>query len=305
MDRASPTVLAAPMVHFGTSLPAVQQIPARSRPWEREVGGAEMLAAAQAAEQAGFAHLSCSDHVCVPVSRAAAMGAVWFDAGSTLAFVAGVTRRVKLLPHVLVLPYRHPLLVAKQYGTLDYLSGGRLVLGVGSGHLKPEFKVLGADFEARGKVTDDYLRAIVAAWEGEVARFEGERVAFRDVVVAPRVAQRPRPPIWVGGNSPAAVRRAAGLADGWIPWELDPEALTAGVAHAREVRARAGRSSPFAVVAPLAAPVDATAGAVLDAVERWRRAGATAFHVGVGAGSFAEFLDRLAWFGADVIARAG
>jgi probable F420-dependent oxidoreductase len=293
------------MAHFGTSLPAVQQIPSRSRPWERQVGGAEMLAAARAAEAAGFAHLSCSDHVCVPVSRADAMGAVWFDAGSTLAFVAGVTSRIRLLPHVLVLPYRHPLVVAKQYGTLDLLSGGRLILGIGSGHLKPEFKVLGADFEARGRVTDEYLAAIVAAWESDVARFAGERVAFADVLVAPRVAQRPHPPVWVGGNSRAAVGRAARHGDGWIPWELEPADLAAGAAYAREVRARAGRTGSFEVVAPLAVGADATAGDTLTAVDRWRAAGATAFHVGLRAESLAGFLDRIAWFGAEVIARAG
>src|SRR5689334_4346633 len=162
------------MVRFGTSLPAVQQIPARSRPWERDVGGPEMLEAARAAERAGFAWVSCSDHVAVPASRAGAMGATWYDAGSTLAFVAGATTRIGLLSHVVVLPYRHPLLVAKQWGTLHHLSGGRVILGVGSGHLKPEFAVLRADFERRGLVTDEYLRAIVAAWSDEVARFDGE-----------------------------------------------------------------------------------------------------------------------------------
>jgi probable F420-dependent oxidoreductase len=293
------------MTHFGTSLPGVQQIPSRTRPWERAVGGPEMVAAARAAEEAGFAHVSCSDHVCVPAAYAGAMGAVWFDAGSTLAFVAGVTSRVRLLPHVVVLPYRHPLVVAKQYGTLDRLSGGRVVLGVGAGHLKPEFRVLGVDFDGRGRLTDEYLRAIVAAWEEEVARFTGERVAFADVLVAPRVVQRPRPPIWVGGSSRAAVRRAARLADGWIPWDVGPGELAAGVGYAGEVRARARRTGRFEVVAPLAAPPEATADALLGAVDRWRAAGATAFHVGIGAGCFAEFLDRLAWFGAEVIARAG
>src|SRR5262252_1545271 len=94
---------------FGTGLPAIQQIPARVRPWEKHVDGAKILAAARAAEAAGFAWVSCSDHPCIPVSRAQAMGPTWFDAGSTLAFVAGVTRRIRLLPHVLVLPYRHPM----------------------------------------------------------------------------------------------------------------------------------------------------------------------------------------------------
>jgi len=188
---------------------AVQQIPSRVRPWEKEVDGAKTLEAARAAEAAGFAWLTCSDHPAVPVSRAQAMGPTWFDAGSTLAFVAGVTTRIRLLPHVLVLPYRHPLVVAKQYGTLDFLSGGRVIVGVGSGHVKAEFKTLGADYEHRGKITDEYLRALAAAWEHDVAEFEGEFVSVRDMMIWPRPVQKPRPPIWVGGNSNAAVKRAA------------------------------------------------------------------------------------------------
>ena len=289
------------MVKFGTSLPAVQQIPSRTRPWEREIDGPQILEAARTAERAGFAWVSCSDHVAVPASRAAAMGATWYDAGSTLAFVAGGTSRIRLLSHVLVLPYRHPLVVAKQYGTLDHLSGGRVILGVGSGHLKPEFKVLGADFARRGLVSDEYIQAIVAAWTQEVTRFDGQTVSFRDVIVSPRVAQRPRPPIWVGGNSPAAVRRAARHGDGWVPWELTLEQCAAAVAHAQRTRADAGRAEAFEVIAPLGAAPEAGADEVVSAAASWRTAGATAFHVGIGAGSFGEFLSRIEWFGAHVI----
>ncbi|HJQ84347.1 MAG TPA: TIGR03619 family F420-dependent LLM class oxidoreductase [Candidatus Binatia bacterium] len=287
------------MLSFGTGLPAVQQIPSRVRPWEKDVGGAETIAAARAAEAAGFAWVSCSDHVAVPISRAAAMGATWYDAGSTLAFVAGATSRIRLLSHVLVLPYRHPLVVAKQYGTLDRLSGGRVILGVGSGHLKAEFASLGADFERRGPVTDESIAAIVAAWTEDTARFEGRTIAFRDVMVSPRVVQRPRPPIWVGGNSRAAIRRAARHADGWVPWEVTPEAFREAGAFARSLR----DGAPFELVAPLAVPAGASSDAVLSAVEGWRAAGATAFQVGVAAESLAEHLDRTAWFGREVIAR--
>src|SRR5262249_48209714 len=142
---------------FGTSLPGIQQIPSRARPWERDVNGDAILAAARAAEAAGFDWVSCSDHPMVPVSRAEAMGPTWYDAGSTLAFVAGATSRIGLLSHVLVLPYRHPLIVAKQYGTLDHLSGGRVILGVGSGHVKAEFAALGADFTRRRRAADQAL----------------------------------------------------------------------------------------------------------------------------------------------------
>jgi probable F420-dependent oxidoreductase len=291
------------MAAFGTSLPGVQQIPARTEAWEQSVGGAEILAAARAAEAAGFAWVSCSDHVAVPSSRADAMGATWYDAGSTLAFVAGATTRIRLLSHVLVLPYRHPLVVAKQYGTLDHLSGGRVILGVGSGHVKGEFAALGADYARRGRVTDEYLAAIAAAWTDDVAQFEGETAGFRDVIVSPRVAQRPRPPIWVGGNSRAAVRRAARHADGWVPWQLTDKECAAAVAFAGRLRAEAGRAGGLEVVAPLAAPLGVGAEALLAAAARWREAGATAFHVGVAARTFPELLDRLAWFGREVIGR--
>ena len=288
---------------FGTALPAVQQIPSRVRPWEHEVDGAKLLDSARAAEAAGFAWVACSDHPAVPVSRAQAMGPTWFDAGSTLAFVAGVTTRIRLMPHVLVLPYRHPLLVAKQYGTLDFLTGGRVIMGVGSGHVKPEFKTLGADYEARGKVTDEYLRALAAAWEHDVAHFDGEFVTVREMMVWPRPVQKPRPPFWVGGNSNAAVKRAARFGDGWIPWDLTPEDFAAKAAYARHLRHDAGRSGAFTLVAPLSVAADAVADPVLRDVTRWREAGATAFHVGLAADSWPQYLDRIAWFGRAVIAR--
>ncbi len=288
---------------FGVSLPGVQQIPSRVRAWERDAGGREMLDAARGAEAAGFHWVSCSDHPLVPVSRAEAMGPTWFDAGSTLAFVAGVTSRIRLLTHVLVLPYRHPLVVAKQYGTLDRLSCGRVILGVGSGHLKPEFRTLGADFERRGRVSDEHLRAIAAAWEEDVAQFAGETITFRDVMVAPRVVQRPRPPFWVGGNSRPALRRAARFGEGWIPWQLGPEEFAGLAEQARRLRDESGRAGPFEMVAPLAAPADATADQVAAEARRWRHAGATAFHVGIGGDTFAHYLDRLAWFGAEVAPR--
>jgi len=290
------------MRRFGLGLPGVQQIPSRSQPWEREVGGAELVEAGRAAERAGFAWVSCSDHVLVPASRADTMGATWYDAGSTLAFVAGATERIALLSHVLVLPYRHPLVVAKQYGTLDHLSGGRLILGVGSGHLKPEFAVLGADYARRGRVTDEYIHAITAAWEQEVAGFDGQTVAFRDVMVAPRVARRPRPPIWVGGNSRAAVRRAARHADGWIPWQLTPDDFAAAAAYARAERTT---TAPFELVAPLAVAPDAASTSVVEQAGRWLAAGATSFHVGLGARSLTEFLERVAWFAREVMPQVG
>src|SRR6185436_5307612 len=102
---------------------------------------------------------------------------------------------IGLLSHVLVLPYRHPLLVAKSFATLDRLSGGRVLLGVGAGHLKPEFRSLGLSYEDRGRRSDETLRALAAALEQECSTFEGEFSSWRDMIVAPRSLQQPRPPL--------------------------------------------------------------------------------------------------------------
>jgi len=290
---------------FGLGLPIVQQVPMRAQPWEATAGADELIQIAQAADRLGFAHLSCSDHVIVPRSRAAAMGECWYDAAVTLAFLAGVTERVRLLSHVVVLPYRHPLVVAKTYATLDHLSHGRVILGVGSGHLKPEFKVLGAPFERRGKVTDEYIQAIAAAWDGEVAEFSGMTVQFTDVIVAPRPVQRPRPPIWIGGNAAAVVQRAARYADGWIPWQLGPEEFAASVALARETAQTGGRTTRLEFVAPMSVTVTDTVQDVAQQVRTWRGAGASYFHVGLASRSLAELLARMEWFACEVMPQCG
>jgi alkanesulfonate monooxygenase SsuD/methylene tetrahydromethanopterin reductase-like flavin-dependent oxidoreductase (luciferase family) len=178
-----------------------------------------------------------------------------------------------------------------------------VILGVGSGHLRAEFAVLGADFAVRGRVSDEYLQAIAAAWTEEVAHFGGDTVAYRDLLVSPRPLQRPRPPIWVGGNSRAAVRRAARYADGWVPWEVDRDGLPTVLATARSLRARAGRPAAFEVVAPLTLPAGTGVADAVALALRWREAGATAFHVGLPARSGEEWLDRIAWLGAEIAPR--
>jgi probable F420-dependent oxidoreductase len=293
------------IAHFGLSLPVIQQVPARTAEWERAAGGAEILAIARAAERLGYRYVTCSDHVAVAASYAATMGATWYEPAATLGFVAGATERIELLVHVAVLPYRHPLVTAKTYATLDRLSGGRVLLGVGSGHAKPEFRTLGAPYEARGRFTDEAIAAIRAAWQHEVASYAGELVEFRDVIVSPRPVRPGGPPIWVGGNSKAALRRAATLGDGWIPWQLSVEDFAIAVAAGEKMRAESGRrasfASTFAWVAPIAVAVDAGRDELRSEIDRWAAAGATSFHIGVASRSLAEFLERMEWFASDVV----
>ena len=290
------------MRQFGLSLPVVQQVPMRTQPWEAAAGPATLERVARAADRLGFAWITCSDHVAVPASYAPAMGATWYEPGTTLAFLAAVTERVRLLSHVLVLPYRHPLTVAKTYATLDRLSGGRVILGAGSGHLKPEFKSLGVDYDHRGPITDEYVRALCVALETEVSSFEGATLRWRDMIVSPRPCQQPRPPVWIGGNGAAAARRAAAL-EGWIPWQLTPELFRERAAAIRALRAAAGLSDALALVAPLSVPRSGAAAQVLDEVHVWLAAGATAFNAGLASESETDLVERMEWFAGEVIAR--
>ena len=283
-------------MRFGVSLPVIQQIPGRVQPWEVTAGGHELVAVAQAADRLGFSHVSACDHVAIPQSYAASAGTVWYDAAVTLGFLAAATARVRLLSHVVVLPYRHPLVVAKAFATLDHLSEGRVILGVGCGHLKPEFRTLGVSYEERGAITDEYLQAIRIAWENESATFSGRFVQFRDVTVAPRPRQQPRPPIWVGGNSRAAVRRAVHHGDGWIPWMLAPAEFAESVTFARRLQEQIGRRAPLEYVAPLAIGAGDDAAAMAAQVETWRAAGAASFHVGFSHRSLDHLLERMHLF---------
>ena len=163
---------------FGTPLPLVQQMPGTPA-WQTDEDVSALIAVAKKADELGYAWLPCSDHVVVPARAVPSMGATWYEPATTLAFVAGVTQRIGLLTHVLVLPYHSPFDVAKQYATLDRLSGARVILGVGAGHLRGEFGALGAPFEERGAVTDEYIRIIKALWTDEEASFEGAYRSFR------------------------------------------------------------------------------------------------------------------------------
>lgn len=283
-------------MRFGLSMPIVQQLPGRAQPWEAVAGAREMLAVAGAADRLGFSHVSACDHVAIPQSYASSSGVVWYDAAVTLGFIAAVTTRVRLLSHVMVLPYRHPLVIAKAFATLDHLSNGRAILGAGCGHLKPEFRTLGVAYDGRGPITDEYLQAIQVAWENDPASFSGRFVQFRDVTVAPRPCKRP--PIWIGGNSRAAVRRAVRYGDGWIPWMITPTEFSRMVEYAGHVQQQIGRDASIECVAPLTVRVDDRPDGIAARIEEWTVAGATSFHVGFAHTSLDHLLERMAMFAA-------
>lgn len=212
---------------------------------------------ARSAEAAGFDACFVTDHPFPGDKWMAGGGHHALDAFVCLTWAAAATQRIRLHTHILVLPYRNPFLTAKAAATLDALSGGRLILGTAAGYLKSEYRALGADFEHRNEVCDEAIVAIKRAWTEEGVELSGRGFEARGNTMLPRPAQRPHPPIWVGGNSRLAIRRAVELADGWAPFpnakkvasyqrtavleSLDD--LAAGLAYAREHAAAVGRTA--------------------------------------------------------------
>ncbi len=181
------------------------------------VSAAAITELARAAEDGGFDAVYVTEHP-FPDAR-------WLETGGhhaldpfvALSFAAAVTERLRLQTNLVVLAYRNPFLAAKSIASLDVLSGGRTIIGIGAGYLEGEFRALGVDPAQRNELTDEAIRAMTAAWAGEEIRYEGAGFTAAGNVMLPRPAQTPRPPLWIGGNSRRAMRRVAELADGWIP----------------------------------------------------------------------------------------
>ncbi|MGW4978771.1 LLM class F420-dependent oxidoreductase [Streptomyces mirabilis] len=294
-------------------LPIQSQSTLYAEAWEADAGPVELVAIARAADRAGFAYVASCDHVAVPRRLAGAMSTIWYDPVATLAYLAGVTERVRLLSHVAVVGLRHPLVTAKQYATLDHLSGGRLILGVGAGHVAEEFEAVGADFARRGAVLDesiDALRAALGADEFPV--HHGKLYDFEGLGQRPRPAQE-RVPVWVGGSSPAAVRRAALRGDGWLPQGDPRERLPEQIARLYRIREEAGISAPL-VVGAITEPlyvgtpdwhvgrrtVSGSPEAVAESLRAYRAMGVHQIQVRFRARGLSELVDQITAFGADV-----
>ena len=201
-------------------------------------------ATAAQAEDLGYDSVWVSDHVVVPNANVANFGESVYDPLVTLAVAAGATRRVRLGTTVLIVPYRNAVVTAKMVSTLDALSGGRVVLGIGAGWVAAESAMLGVPFSERGAMTDEHLRAMQELWSSPAPRFDGKYTQFADVKFAPQPAQRPHPPIWVGGHSKAALRRTIAFGAAWHPINRSPVELRAGRAELTRLAAAAGRAVP-------------------------------------------------------------
>ena len=187
--------------------------------WEVTASVEDVVTVVRRAEELGYHWVACSEHVAIPAEASTVRGGRYFDPFSTLGYLAAVTSRVQLLTHMAVLPYHHPLELLKRLGTLDVLSGGRVIAGVGVGSLRPEFEVLGHDFEGRGDRADDAIRAIRTSWGTRIPEYHGTHYDFEGFIVEPSGLPR-EVEVWVGGRTRRSLRRALEHGHAWMPFGM-------------------------------------------------------------------------------------
>ena len=274
---------------------------------------------ARALESAGVDACHITDHPAPDSGWLHANGHDALDPFTALAFVAAATSKLKLHTHVVVLPYRNPFITAKAAATLQVLSGGRLILGVGGGYMKSEFEALGVDFHKRGALTDEALEVMRLAWAGGAVSYKGQ--GFEAKGNEPRPAPTVPPVVWIGGGSDKAVERAARHGDGWCPFFAAPtlseinrrtgiqsvDHLAEKVRMAHGLRAEMGRTGPFDVaVGTHQRPQDrsrAEADRLIEEFGRFAEAGVTWTWIDLRHESRAVYLEQVQWFGEEVVGR--
>lgn len=210
---------------FAFAMPHLLELKATMQPWELQVMGKEHTRLAKHAEALGYDMLSVPEHFIIPNDHLELSGAHYFHAQAAQGYFAGATERIRINSSIAILPLQNPIVTAKALATIDWLSSGRVIATFGVGWLQKEFDILGVPFRERGKMADEYLQAIIALWTQDAPEFEGQYVQFKDVAFEPKPYQSPHPPIWMGGDSDAALKRAARFATGWWPFLTPPDKL--------------------------------------------------------------------------------
>ncbi len=301
-------------LEFGIQLPVQAQSKTFVQPWEAAAGPEAIVSVAKTADRAGYFYVGVCDHPVIAKRRRGWEGTTWFDPIVTLSYLAAETVRINLLTHILVLPLRHPLLVAKAASTLDALSGGRVILGVGAGYALEEFEALGADHENRHALTDDAISVLKASFAQEFPTVTTPSLTLDGELGARPRPERPGgPPIWAGGSSPRALRRAAQLGDGWLPQGESLEQAFAMIEKVRELSDRAGREIPdIGVYADVRvggdadeAPISGTPEQVAQAFEKHAAAGVGHVLLRFVSHSQADLEEQLELFATEVRPRIG
>jgi probable F420-dependent oxidoreductase len=304
---------------FAIRIPGNFLYPSITSSWEAQVTGADTIHFARAVDDLGFDWLWVSEHIVQDPRLVPSMGSRFYEGLTAMSALLGATTRIRALTYVAVLPYHHPLVYAKAIATADVLSGGRVIMGLGVGYMRREFKALGVPYQRRGRRTDEYLRSMKELWTSDQPAFHGEFVDFENILFEPKPVQQPHPPILVGGDSRPVLRRAAMLGDGWLPWLTPRRELPSCLAHIHEERAKHGRSGPFEVPMLLVDMDEAnrfdmsrfriprTRDEVMPLVERLHEDQATAavVHLPVGTSGLTECLEWTEWFAKEIIPQFG
>ncbi len=279
-------------MRFGLGSPIVTYSNPAS--WEAGASPKDLTRIAQAADRLGYAHMTCSEHVAVPDGTAYGSMPFW-DPVATFGFLSASTEHIRFVTYVLILGLHHPLALAKSYGTVDVLSGGRLTLGLGVGNVEAEFDALGASFSDRGARADDALAALRASLSRRQVTYHGTYFDYEDLVVDPHAVQA-RVPIWIGGHSTRSFLRAIEFGDGWAPPPAahrgpSPTELTAMLAsHDLPAGFDIG-VSPGEGFDPIGDPDACTA-----SIDTWTTAGATVMTVPFVHTSATHFVEQLEAF---------
>ena len=298
---------------YGIQLPIQTLTRTLVDPWEDAASVGDLVEIAKRCDANGYDFVGVCDHIAIPDNEyAARMTTTWYDTIATLGFLAAHTDNVRLLSVVWVAAYRHPLQTAKSFGTLDHLSGGRAILGVGAGHVEAEFEALGIDFASRGRRLDETLDAVRGAFADTYVSHDGEYYSYADVGVAPQPAGEL--PIWIGGMGKVAWRRAGRIGDGYIPMGngkdqygeiIDTIQAAAASAGRADVGFDIGYMPPWTyLLGEVPEGVMAMSGGVEPLVEDLRAArevGANTFHLKFRARDLAEYLDQIDAFSEQVV----
>jgi len=311
-------------MEFGLHLPASSAT----------VKAEELVRFAQQAEVLGFYCLTVADHVIVPknisVPYPYTVDGKYPGTGyhletlMTMGYLAGATQRIRFVTSVMILPYRNPIVTAKMLASLDVLSGGRLIVGAGVGWMKEEFETIRTEpFEERGKVTDEYIAAFRELWTSDNPTFNGKYCRFSNIAFLPKPVQKPSIPIWIGGHSKQAIRRAARLGDGWHPIggvptiPLEPEDIVKDMSMLREYAEKAGRDPKTIRVALKGSLFDrekqitpgkrrrfiGSAEEVASDIREYRAAGVDTMIFDVRRPNINETLERMEWMAKEVFGK--
>ena len=277
-------------MRLGITTPLFTMTPDGHAPWEVDADLVDIVPLVEAADRLGYEYVTCSEHVMIPDDVAPVRGGRYWDPLATFGYLSAVTWRIRFATYVLVLGYHHPLAIAKRYGTLDVVSRGRLILGLGVGSLEEEFSLLGAKFSERGSRADDALLALRASLGRRLPDYHGTHYSYEGMVIAPHAVQS-RVPFWIGGRTRRSLRRAVNLADGWTPFALSY----------RDVAGMLGDfdlPDGFDVILPCDRRIDPAGDpeGTLAAVESARGAGATMLNVGPVSRSLSHLLEQLEAF---------